>query len=150
MKDYNGFSAAQRTRAGAWLRERWAEGLPRPSKCDACGQTKGVLDAHAEDYSEPFGPHVYAFSLCFWCHMMIHRRFKAPDAWNAYRTLIRNGWVHDPQHVRSFPAIDSFCNGFNPPSGSKVVGFKLIGEFKDKTVLDLIDEGAFSGRDGRR
>lgn len=74
MNSYNGFSPSQRNRAGAWIRaERAAGRLPRPERCVACGST-GLIDDHAEDYSEPFGPHVHAFPLCYRCHMMVHCR----------------------------------------------------------------------------
>jgi hypothetical protein len=71
MKDYNGFSSAQRNGAQAWLRAEWASGrLAKPVRCCACGQDQGVIDAHAEDYSAPFRAGVTdGFHLCYVCHM---------------------------------------------------------------------------------
>jgi len=78
MRSYNGFDSALRTRAGRWLNAEIAAGrVERPTECLACGQKRGRIDSHAEDYSEPFGPHIYAFPLCFRCHMMIHSRWGA-------------------------------------------------------------------------
>lgn len=93
MKSYNGFSPEARNRAQTWLRAEWASGrLAKPSQCCACGQDQGVIDAHAEDYSEPFRPGVTdEFHLCFTCHMMVHCRFRNRDAWDRYRTTIAKG-----------------------------------------------------------
>lgn len=93
LNSYNGFSAAQRARAQAWLNAQWRAGnIPRPTRCCACGQTAGVLDTHAEDYSEPFSAgKTAAYHLCYVCHMMVHCRFRAPENWNFYRRIIANG-----------------------------------------------------------
>jgi hypothetical protein len=112
MNDYNGFSGAQRLRAQRWLNVMWSRGLlPRPSECCACGQREGILDAHAEDYSEPFAAgKTDAFHLCYRCHMIVHNRRNAPEAWEAYRAAIvagvrfapmrsRNWWRFRAQHL---------------------------------------------------
>lgn len=92
MKEYNGFPGAQRARALRWLKGEYAAGRrTRPERCDACGQTEGVLQAHSEDYSEPFGAHIGEHGLCYVCHMMIHCRFTAPRAWEVYRLNVRSG-----------------------------------------------------------
>lgn len=93
MKDYNGFSGAQRDRAQRWLNKEWVAGrLARPAKCVACGQTEGVIDAHAEVYSEPFRAGVTdGFHLCVICHTMVHFRTKNPKAWSDYRAKIEAG-----------------------------------------------------------
>jgi hypothetical protein len=82
VKDYNGFFGAQRDRAQRWLNREWGAGrLVRPSECVACGQTEGVIQAHAEDYSEPFRAGVTdGFHLCVICHTMVHFRSKNPKA----------------------------------------------------------------------
>ena len=55
LKSYNGFSGEQRGRAQSWLNAQWRSGaITRPLECVACGQTAQPIDAHAEDYSEPF------------------------------------------------------------------------------------------------
>ncbi len=91
MNSYNGFTPSQRSKAGRWLRKHWEEGtLERPMQCEACEQ-RGVVDAHAEDYSEPYGPHVGEFPLCYACHMMLHCRFRSPDHWESYMHQVDAG-----------------------------------------------------------
>lgn len=107
MKSYNGFSPEQREKAQAWLRRQWDAGeLERPKKCCACGQTDGVLDAHAEDYSEPFGPHISEFPLCYLCHMMVHCRFgSGATAFHRYETLIAEGFRFPAFARRNFDYV---------------------------------------------
>lgn len=92
MKGYNGFSPQQRTRALRWLRQEEAAGRRRrPTRCEACGQTRGVVDSHSEDYSDPFGPHIGRFALCFRCHMIVHCRFSSPASFEVYEEALREG-----------------------------------------------------------
>ena len=61
-------------------------------ECVACGQTAGVIQAHAEDYSEPFRAGVTdGFHLCIICHAMVHGRAKSPKAWRDYRAMVEAG-----------------------------------------------------------
>lgn len=116
MNSYNGFSPAQRMKAQRWLNEQWDSGaLPRPSKCCACGQTKGIIHAHAEDYSEPFGDHTHAYHLCYRCHITLHCRFRNRAAWNRYKQLLRDGWNWQPIYGNNFPAIEQFMAGGGHP-----------------------------------
>jgi hypothetical protein len=93
MQSYNGFAPEQREKAQRRLRAQWESGsLARPSKCCACGQDHGIIDAHAEDYSEPFAAgKTDEFHLCFTCHMMVHCRFRNRAAWDRYRAAIGKG-----------------------------------------------------------
>ena len=92
MGPYNGFSGPLRAKSAAWVRRQLIKGtFTKPTQCAACGQNSGIIDSHAEDYSEPFGPHIYAFALCFSYHMMVHCRFKNPKAWDAYILAINCG-----------------------------------------------------------
>lgn len=103
MNPYNGFTSAQRSKALAWLNKEYAAGRRhRPTQCEACGQTEGVVDAHSEDYSQPFGAHIGAHRLCFRCHMMVHCRFKNPKAWALYKAQVRNGKIFRPFMTRNF------------------------------------------------
>lgn len=99
MKAYNGFPPEQRERALRWLNAEYAAGRrTRPTRCDACTQDEGYFQAHSEDYSAPFGANIGEHGLCYFCHMLIHCRFSAPQAWARYRTRIRSGW-----RVRAHP-----------------------------------------------
>lgn len=103
MTSYNGFSPAERYKALAWIKREWAEGRrARPTACEVCGQTAGIVDAHSEDYSFPFGAHIGKHSLCYRCHMMVHCRFKNRPAWLAYREQMREGWRFAAVHTRNF------------------------------------------------
>lgn len=108
MKSYNGFTGLQRERSTRWINKQIALGLAtKPTVCCACSQDQGVLDWHAEDYSEPFGAHLFKFPLCFACHMMVHCRFDACERWGQYRRLIARGWRSEPYMTRGFGAFKS-------------------------------------------
>jgi hypothetical protein len=63
VNSYNGFTPQQRAHALRGLNREYAAGRrQRPTSCDACGQTEGVIEPHSEDYSEPFGDHIGAAS----------------------------------------------------------------------------------------
>ena len=102
MNPYNGFPGAQRIRARKWLNAEYAAGRrQRPTRCDACTQTAGLIQAHSEDYSSPFGDHIGAYGLCYVCHMMIHCRFRAPGVWRRYQDRVRSGWRVVPRQARA-------------------------------------------------
>jgi hypothetical protein len=110
VNSYNGFSPQQRERAAAWLREQWrSDARPRPSRCCACGQDRGIFDAHAEDYSEPFGDQTDAYPLCYACHMMVHCRFRNHDAWEAYKEKVRAGGRIAPFLTREWYRFKDQC-----------------------------------------
>jgi hypothetical protein len=107
LKNYNGFSGEQRTRAQSWLNSQWRSGaLARPVACIACGQTAQPIDAHAEDYSQPIRKGVTdAFHLCFVCHMMVHCRHRNQEAWRIYRQMVESGGRAIPVRGRHFPTF---------------------------------------------
>lgn len=108
MGAYNGFSPGQRTRALRWLRaEETAGRRQRPDECQACGQLEGSIGSHSENYGEPFGEHTGAFALCYRCHMMVHSRFSAPEAWSVYVTLLEEGYRW-PGIPATYSAISRF------------------------------------------
>lgn len=93
MNSYNGFSPTQRYKALAYHKKQIASGAKeaRPHKCDGCGTRFGFLAWHSEDYSEPFGPHIGEYGLCYRCHMQIHCRFRNPIAFQNYADMIEAG-----------------------------------------------------------
>jgi hypothetical protein len=127
LKTYNGFNGEQRARAQSWLNAQWRSGaIARPLDCCACGQAAPPIDAHAEDYSEPFRKDVTdAFHLCFICHMMVHCRHRSQEAWRLYRDMVESGGRAIPVGGRHFPAFQQkFLTGqitstlfewFDPP-----------------------------------
>ena len=138
LKAYNGFSEAQRNKAQRWLNASWASGqLVKPERCVACGQTHGVIDAHAEDYSEPFRAGVTdGFHLCFICHMQVHCRPHNRRAWSMYRMRVETGWraiALGPG--RNFGLFKSrFLSGDMPRE------FFEYGEIPDRPVLWEIEQ----------
>ena len=118
MLPYKGFTGTQRNRAQAWLNKQWAAGaFNRPCRCVACGQEEGLIDAHAEDYSEPFeAGKIDAYHLCFTCHMMVHCRFANLFAWQRYERAISSGIQYAAFRGRNFPAFKSAFLGESWPS----------------------------------
>lgn len=112
MNSYNGFTPAQRVAALKWLNREYAAGRrTRPTRCDACGQTNGLLQAHSEDYSAPFGANIGEHGLCYMCHMMIHCRFSAKRVWEDYRTRVRSGWRVKGQAKANWPLVQAALKG---------------------------------------
>ncbi len=72
---YNGFSPAERERAGRIQTRAFRDGHPKPTACRACGYTHGVI-AHLEDYDRPLEA---ILPLCGACHRVVHARFTQPD-----------------------------------------------------------------------
>ncbi|MGV9668659.1 hypothetical protein [Nocardia niigatensis] len=98
LSTYNGFDGAYREKVQAELERMWTSGLwQRPSECAVCGQTRGAIHGHLEDYSRP---ETYV-PLCITCHLILHMRFRQPDLWDAYTEWIRAGWRPAPQEQRT-------------------------------------------------
>lgn len=115
MNSYNGFSPTQRQRALRWLNGEYAAGRrSRPTSCQACGQTEGLLEAHSEDYSgPPFGANIGQFGLCYRCHMMVHSRFRARRAFELYAHSIDLGRVWPAIETRNWYAVQTML-GMDP------------------------------------
>lgn len=133
MKAYNGFSGALRAAAQRWLNGAWSAGtLARPAKCMACGQETPPIDAHAEDYSQPFAAgKTDQFHLCYSCHMACHCRFRNPEAWDGYRNVISLGGRY-PALGRNFPLFQDYFTGRKPVP-------LVQGPAPARLVLDEID-----------
>ena len=111
MNSYNGYEPKQRYKALAWLKKEWAAGTRQqtPTCCDICGQTKGHLEYHSEDYSSPFGDHIGAFGLCYICHMMLHCRFRNKKAWDIYLHALENKKCFKPFETRNWIVFKREC-----------------------------------------
>ncbi len=71
MKDYKGWTGAQRLASLKKTKEAIAKGIiPKPTKCNRCGKTEGRIDYHNEDYSDPINN---LEPLCQSCHLKHHR-----------------------------------------------------------------------------
>jgi hypothetical protein len=113
---YKEFTGPQRTRALRWLNREYAAGRRRrPTVCDGCGQTAGIIEAHSEDYSEPYGDHIGQFGFCYRCHMMLHCRFRDPEAWERYKAAIVGGCRFRPFLTRNwFGFRHQMLTGWHP------------------------------------
>lgn len=106
MNSYNGYTPAERIRALHWLQREYAIGRRKPpTVCDVCGQNLGVIEAHSENYSAPYGDNIGRFGLCYICHIMLHCRFRNPVAWERYKTATENGARFQPFYSRDFIAF---------------------------------------------
>lgn len=93
MNDYNGFTGTERTAAGRVKRAAQKIGAyPYPTRCEACGQSEGVMHSHNEDYADPFD----AYEICYNCHMMLHCRFNNVFKWRRYLDALKEGAVFSP------------------------------------------------------
>ncbi len=130
MNWYNGFPPQQRSRALSWLRAQQAAGrFPiKPERCMATGATEGIIDFHSEDYSEPFGPHIGAYQFSYFTHMLLHCRFRSPEAWARYLDLLRRGAWWPPAKTRDFGMVREFLAGGHPPR-----------EFRDRRPVLIFD-----------
>lgn len=98
---YNDFPPNARTKAGQWYRRQVASGLlVVDDNCMTCGSPQRV-NGHSEDYSSPYGPHIGAFDLCWFCHMMIHCRKRNLIAWDRYCEHVEDTGLWFP------------CNGYD-------------------------------------
>lgn len=133
MGPYNGFPGALRNLAQRWLNGCWGGGaLKRPEVCMACSQDTPPIDAHAEDYSQPFAAgKTDEFHLCYSCHMAVHCRFKNPEAWDNYRALVAVGGRY-PWLGRNFPVFMGYYTGKEKPE-------IIQGPAPARLVLDEID-----------
>ncbi len=102
MDYYNGYSPQERTRKLKALHKLFPNRSHPYYKgaCHMCGDPASPVAPHGEDYSEPYHwerPAVYA--LCNACHGRLHKRFKSPLAWEAYKAhLRRGGYGSDLKH----------------------------------------------------
>jgi hypothetical protein len=139
MNSYNGFPGELRQRSWTWAKAEIKAGRQAPaSKCCACEQIEGPLDYHCEDYSEPFGPHIFEFPMCFVCHMMVHCRFRNTEAWKRYREAIAGGVCYAPAPGRSF---DYFGSAFLVKYGTGVPFVQH--DPPEVRVLDNIEAGVY-------
>ncbi len=98
---YNDFPPNVRTKAGQWYRRQIASGLlVVDDNCMTCGSPQRVA-GHSEDYSSPYGPHIGAFDICWFCHMMIHCRKRSAIAWDRYMGAVEDAGLWFP------------CNGYD-------------------------------------
>jgi hypothetical protein len=94
MEFYNGYTPQERAkklRASYKVYPKRTHPLYR-GPCQMCDNPETAVEPHTEDYSEPYrweNPAEYA--VCKTCHSRLHKRFKSPFAWEAYKRHVRRG-----------------------------------------------------------
>jgi hypothetical protein len=132
---YNGFSAEERGASSRWERELLRSGWKRPTKCIACGQNRGVVDAHLEDYSQPFEIS-RQIPLCYRCHIFaVHLRHRYPVQTAVYRSWVRRGFRAPALFTRNFGRLIS-----DHVTHAALVDWQFSG-VPARLVLDEIAEG---------
>ncbi len=94
LNSYNGFSGKEREAKLRAQHARERAGLPShpPGPCAICSDPDATLEAHDEDYSQPYAwepPAQYA--VCHKCHSRLHARFHNPALWEAHKAHVRRG-----------------------------------------------------------
>ena len=83
--------------------------IPKPHKCNRCGQTQGIIDYHNEDYSHPTK---FLEQLCFVCHMIHHSERRNPVGRKNYFAYVAFGYQHPPTFNRNIHIIDPILTKF--------------------------------------
>lgn len=95
---YNGWTGEVRdSRYREYLQARKDGRIGPPVKCEICGQTKGKILHHAEQY----GPTLEAYfkslhALCVYCHGMLHLKKRFPGRWIRHKKMAK---------VKPFPVV---------------------------------------------
>lgn len=88
-EDGRKFSPQERKASSVKSRKAVADGeIPKPEKCNRCGQTEGYVSYHNHDYAHHTK---YLECLCWRCHAMWHSKHFAPRAVEAYFTAVEAG-----------------------------------------------------------
>ena len=104
-----------------------------------CGQDRGVIGGHSEDYGEPFDDHIGAFGLCYCCSMMVHCRFRYPDAWDRYRAAVRKGAIFEPFIKQDFARFRALFLGPEIRASARLRLFPcplVLDEIAARPILD--------------
>ena len=103
IADFQGWTSEQRLASLALTKKAIASGeLPKPTKCELCGQDKGIIQYHNNDYSHPTK---YLSSLCWRCHMMLHSCRRSPEAVKKYFDAVASGKRFAPVYRHDFKVL---------------------------------------------
>lgn len=111
---YNGFKGDLRDKVGQLQEMLIRDGYMKPAvKCYQCGQTKGRIAYHLEDYRAVTSEDT---PMCFMCHMVLHccrsgtHEYRSDDRKRIYEEYVEacaNGYqklLYNPQEL--FNALD--------------------------------------------
>ena len=104
MKAWNGWTDKERDTIAYQTRKAIRAGLipAKPSRCDRCGQTEGVLEWHNDNYSDPVK---FLKGLCFRCHTVLHCEHLNPQSAKDYWDEIASGKQYPPVLSRNLGAV---------------------------------------------
>lgn len=104
LSEYNGFTPEERMKGDKIIKKAIADGiLPdlHTIPCELCGQTKGIREYHAEDYS-PDKILDDVICVCKKCHRHIHAKNKETPYYKQYEKDIRNGKIYEPEYNKRY------------------------------------------------
>lgn len=108
MKPYNGFTGKQREQGDKLIKQAIADGIkPPPTKCSVCGQMRGILHYHCEDYS-PENVVDDAKCMCWLCHMLLHCYHRNPEAVTTYFSQVLAGKKFPPTWYHNFYELKKY------------------------------------------
>lgn len=94
MRNYKQWTPKERMDSYKLTKKAIANGvIPPATVCNRCGQDKGIVMYHNEDYSDPIK---YLESLCWRCHQIHHSEHINKEACDKYWEEIRNGKKYAP------------------------------------------------------
>lgn len=132
LSDYNGFPGKMREASLRRVHKLWDSGeVPRPEKCEACGQTEGTIHGHSEDYSDD---HIH-LPLCITCHLILHMRWQQPTLWELYKKAVRFGFRGTPLEQRN--ALYRIKQIYDTSEPENFPG-EYVNPVRAATVLDMI------------
>ncbi|QDP66238.1 MAG: hypothetical protein Unbinned805contig1001_9 [Prokaryotic dsDNA virus sp.] len=126
MRDYKGWTGKQRKESLKLTNKAKELGwIKLPTCCNRCGQTKGILQLHNEDYSVTYNVLRDALDrfpaqikksemkkvaevleeLCWRCHMIHHSTHRNPQACENYFNEIKAGKQYPPVYRHNFDIL---------------------------------------------
>ena len=103
MKTYKKWSPAERMVSFKKTMAAIEAGIiPKPHTCNRCGQTKGIIQYHNEDYSDPIK---YLEMLCWRCHIIHHSVRRNPEAVRLYFEEVKSGKIFPPVFKHNFDIL---------------------------------------------
>lgn len=130
MKSYKGWTPEQRILNLKLYKVAIELGIiSKPTKCRRCGQTKGILQCHCEDYgySLEMLPKLISKEiemtdeireklsevledLCWTCHMAHHSFAKFPEQVKKYWIAVSNGYVAPAVYSHDYSKLIKILN----------------------------------------
>jgi len=128
-RNFKQWTKEERSKSGAMTRRMKAAGLiGKASKCCKCGQDKGIIQLHNEDYDTTLeiGQNVVnripmsfegdekdrymgaLLELCWTCHMILHSEHRNKTAHDNYFEAVKNGARFAPVFRHDFSELKKY------------------------------------------